>query len=165
MAHNLDGQDLVVCCLKPNANISPGQDRTHHSGGAARSHPTGPITTARSLMARAAKARRATPHFRLIVSGPIRGDSTTSMAMSGNGRRIAGTRKMPAIRETGRHERPATAVFAYCGALPLPMRRTRCVPQGECRSHLAAGLSRLVSVLRDPCGRKPRSYRGSCIDK
>jgi formylglycine-generating enzyme required for sulfatase activity len=66
------------------------------------------------------KATVAVEHFSSNPWG-----STMCTAMSGNGRRIAGMKKMPVIRGTAAQGQPGIAAFALCAALPSTIFCTR----------------------------------------
>jgi formylglycine-generating enzyme required for sulfatase activity len=78
-------------------------------------------------------------------------DYTTCMATSGNGRRIAGTKKMPATPAMARQGSRETAVFASCAAPPSTMRLTAFARPGANGILSAIASIRSVFVLRERC--------------
>jgi hypothetical protein len=123
--YRLSRRKITGCCRRPSANTSLEQDQLHRSGGAPRFQPTKLTTMATSHMAAVQRASGAGRQFQSIVSTPIRGDYTMCTAMSGNGRRIAGMKKMPVIRGTASQGQLETAAFALCAALPSTIFLTR----------------------------------------
>src|SRR5258705_9805181 len=111
-------EKITGCCLRPSANTSLEQDQLHRSGGAPRFQASKLTTMATSRMAAVQRASGARRQFQSIVSTPIRGDYIMCTAMSGNGWRIAGMKKMSVIQGTASQGQLGTAAFAFCAALP-----------------------------------------------
>jgi hypothetical protein len=88
---------------------------------------------------------------------PILGASTTSTAMSGNGLRIAGTKRMSETRATARREPMEIAAFAFCAALPGTTIRIPFVRPDATWHRSATGSTTSVFVLPENCDWSMRS--------
>jgi hypothetical protein len=88
---------------------------------------------------------------------PILGASTTSTAMSGNGLRIVGTKRMSETRATARREPMEIAAFAFCAALPGTTIRIPFVRPDATWHRSATGSTTSVFVLPENCDWSMRS--------
>jgi formylglycine-generating enzyme required for sulfatase activity len=89
-----------------------------------------------------------TERFPSTVFPPMAGGSTTCMATCGTGSTTAGMKRMPATRGTVRQGTAATAAFAFRGAHPGTMPRTRFARRDASGTRLIFAAASSASALR-----------------